>query len=58
MSGADAGVSFRSSHYLDRHTTATVISTSIGGAWPGAEVVDAHIKSAMRAGTTTRKPIA
>ena len=42
MSGADAGVSFWSSHYPERGTTATVISTTIGGAWPVAEIVDSH----------------
>jgi hypothetical protein len=39
MSGADAGVSFWSSHHSDRGTTATVISTTIGGAWPVVEIV-------------------
>jgi len=42
MSRADAGVSFWSSHYPERGTTATVISTTIGGAWPVAEIVDSH----------------
>ena len=37
------GVSFWSSHYPERGTTATVISTTIGGAWPVAELVDSHI---------------
>jgi CubicO group peptidase (beta-lactamase class C family) len=42
MSGADAGVSFWSSHYPERGTTATVISTTIGGAWPVVEIVESH----------------
>ena len=42
MSGADAGVSFWSSHHPGRGTTATVIATTIGGAWPVAEIVDSH----------------
>ena len=42
MSGADAGVSFWSSHHPERGTTATVISTTIGGAWPLVEVVESH----------------
>jgi CubicO group peptidase (beta-lactamase class C family) len=42
MSGADAGGSFWSSHHPERGTTATVISTSIGGAWPVVEIVDSH----------------
>jgi CubicO group peptidase (beta-lactamase class C family) len=42
LSGADAGVSFWSSHYPESGTTATVISTTIGGAWPVAEVVDSY----------------
>lgn len=42
MSGADAGVSFWSSHYPESGTTATVISTTIAGAWPVAEVLDSH----------------
>ncbi len=42
LSGADAGVSFWSSHDPDRGTTATVISTTIGGAWLLAEIVDPH----------------
>ena len=42
MSGGDAGVSFWSSHHPERGTTATVISTTIGGAWPVAEVVESH----------------
>ena len=40
MSGADAGVSFWSSHHAERGTTATVISTTISGAWPVIEVVE------------------
>jgi len=40
MSGADAGVSFWSSHHPERGTTATVISTTIGGAWPVVEIVE------------------
>ena len=40
MSGGDAGVSFWSSHHAERGTTATVISTTIGGAWPVVEVVE------------------
>lgn len=43
MSGADAGVSFWSSHHPEHGTTATVISTTIGGAWPMVEVVASHI---------------
>ena len=39
MSGADAGVSFWSTHHPERGTTATVISTTIGGAWPVVEIV-------------------
>jgi len=42
MSGADAGVSFWSSHHPERGTTATVISTTMGGAWPVVEVVQSH----------------
>jgi hypothetical protein len=42
MSGADAGVSFWSSHDPERGTTATVISTTIGGAWPVVEIVESH----------------
>ena len=42
MSGADAGVSFWSSHHPQRGTTATVISTTMGGAWPVVEVVESH----------------
>lgn len=42
MSGADAGVSFWSSHDPERGTTATVISTTMGGAWPMVEIVDSH----------------
>ncbi len=42
MSGADAGVSFWSSHHPERGTTATVISTTIGGAWPVVEIVESH----------------
>jgi CubicO group peptidase (beta-lactamase class C family) len=42
MSGADAGVSFWSSHHPQRATTATVISTTIGGAWPVVEIVQSH----------------
>ena len=38
MSGADAGVSFWSSHHPERGTTATVIATTIGGAWPVVEI--------------------
>jgi CubicO group peptidase (beta-lactamase class C family) len=39
MSGGDAGVSFWSSHHPERGTTATVISTTMGGARPMTEVV-------------------
>ena len=39
MSGADAGVSFWSSHHPEHGTTATVISTTIGGAWPLVETL-------------------
>ena len=42
LSGADAGVSFWSSHHPERGTTATVISTTIGGAWPLVEIVRSH----------------
>jgi CubicO group peptidase (beta-lactamase class C family) len=42
MSGGDAGVSFWSSHDADRGTTATVISTTISGAWPVVEVVESR----------------
>jgi CubicO group peptidase (beta-lactamase class C family) len=42
MSGADAGVSFWSSHHPERGTTATVISTTIDGAWPVVETVESH----------------
>ena len=42
MSGGDAGVSFWSSHHPQRGTTATVISTTMGGAWPVVEVVESH----------------
>lgn len=40
MSGADAGVSFWSSHHPARGTTATVIGNTMGGAWPVAEVIE------------------
>ena len=43
MSGGDAGVSFWSSHHPERGTTATVISTTMGGAWPIAQVVKSSI---------------
>jgi CubicO group peptidase (beta-lactamase class C family) len=43
MSGADAGVSFWSSHHPGRGTTATVVSTTMGGAWPVVEVVESHV---------------
>jgi hypothetical protein len=39
--GADAGVSFWSSHHPERSTTATVISTTIG-AWPVVETIESH----------------
>jgi CubicO group peptidase (beta-lactamase class C family) len=39
MVGGDAGVSFWSSHHPDRSTTATVIATTMSGAWPVAEVI-------------------
>lgn len=42
MSGADAGVSFWSRHDLERGTTATVISTTMGGAWPVVEIVESQ----------------
>jgi CubicO group peptidase (beta-lactamase class C family) len=42
MSGADAGVSFWSSHHPERGTTATIISTTIGGAWPLVEIVESQ----------------
>ena len=40
MSGGDAGVSFWSRHHAERGTTATVISTTIGGAGPVVEVLE------------------
>ena len=40
MSGGDAGVSFWSSHHPGLGTTATVIGTTMGGAWPVAEVIE------------------
>ena len=43
MSGGDAGVSFWSSHHPERGTTATVISTTMGGARPMAEVMKLSI---------------
>jgi CubicO group peptidase (beta-lactamase class C family) len=43
MSGGDAGVSFWSSHHSERGTTATVISTTMGGAWPMVQVVKSRI---------------
>jgi CubicO group peptidase (beta-lactamase class C family) len=43
MSGGDAGVSFWSSHHPEHGTTATVISTTMGGAWPMAEVLESSI---------------
>jgi CubicO group peptidase (beta-lactamase class C family) len=43
MSGADAGVSFWSRHHPERDTTATVISTTMGGAWPVVDVVEPHL---------------
>jgi CubicO group peptidase (beta-lactamase class C family) len=48
MSGADAGVSFWSSHYPDRESTITVISTTINGAWPVAGIVDADVCAETR----------
>jgi CubicO group peptidase (beta-lactamase class C family) len=42
MSGADAGVSSWSSHHPERATTATVISTTISGAWPVVDIVESH----------------
>jgi CubicO group peptidase (beta-lactamase class C family) len=42
MSGGDAGVSFWSSHDPERGRTATVISTTIDGAWPVVEIVKSH----------------
>ncbi len=39
MSGGDAGVSFWSSHHPQHGTTATVISTTMGGAWPMVQMV-------------------
>ena len=39
MSGGDAGASFWSRHHPDRAATATVVSTTMGGAWPVVEVV-------------------
>lgn len=43
MSGGDAGVSFWSSHHPESGTTATVISTTMGGAWPIAKLVRSSI---------------
>jgi CubicO group peptidase (beta-lactamase class C family) len=43
MSAGDAGVSFWSSHHPERGTTATVISTTMGGARPMAEVMKMSI---------------
>jgi hypothetical protein len=40
MSGADAGVSFWSCHHPGYGTTATVIGTTIDGAWPVSEVIE------------------
>ena len=40
MVGGDAGVSFWSNHHPGHSTTATVIATTTGGAWPVAEVVE------------------
>jgi CubicO group peptidase (beta-lactamase class C family) len=42
ISGADAGVSFWSSHDPEHGTTATVISTTIGGAWPVVEIFESQ----------------
>jgi CubicO group peptidase (beta-lactamase class C family) len=43
MSGADAGVSFWSTHHPEHGTTATVISSTIDGAWPIVDVVAPHV---------------
>jgi CubicO group peptidase (beta-lactamase class C family) len=40
MSGGDAGASFWSSHHPVRGTTATVIGTTMGGAWPVAKMIE------------------
>ena len=43
VSGADAGVSFWSTHHPDHNTTASVISSTIDGAWPVVDVVVPHM---------------
>lgn len=43
MIGADAGVSFWSTHHPEHGTTATVISSTIDGAWPVVDVVAPHV---------------
>ncbi len=43
MSGADAGVSFWSTYHPDHGTTATVISSTIEGAWPLVDVISPHV---------------
>ncbi len=43
MVGADAGVSFWSTHHPEHNTTATVISATIDGAWPVVDVVAPHV---------------
>ena len=42
MSGADAGVSFWSAHHPERGTTATVVSTTMSGAWPVVEIIESQ----------------
>jgi CubicO group peptidase (beta-lactamase class C family) len=43
MSGADAGVSFWSTYHPEHNATATVISSTIEGAWPIVDVVAPHV---------------
>jgi CubicO group peptidase (beta-lactamase class C family) len=45
LTGYDAGVSFWSAHDPERAATYTVISNSSEGAWPIAEILDAHLPS-------------
>jgi hypothetical protein len=43
LTGYDAGVSCWSAHDPEEGTTYTVVSNSSEGAWPIAEVFDAHL---------------
>ena len=43
MIGADAGVSFWSTYHPEHGTTATVISSTIDGAWPVVDVIEPHV---------------